>query len=139
MGERDENVRKNSYSIIISTFARDEALIALLPHWLSCPVVSSVNVVWHNPDREPIVGLKELAARYSRLHIRHQRLDLLSNRYLPKHDFDTDGVFSIDDDEYVSCKLMMTAFGVWQENQESMVGFNPRDVDYELPSKAQLK
>ena len=137
--EREDNIRRNSYSIVISTFARDDALISLLPHWLSCPFVSSVNVVWHNPDREPVVRLKELTARYRRLHVHHQTVDRLSNRYLPKHEFDTDGTFSIDDDEYISCKLMTTAFGVWKTNQESMVGFNPRDVDYAMPSAATLK
>ena len=74
------NLQKNSYAIVISTFARDEALLAVLPHWLSCPNVSSVNIVWHNPGREPVARLKKLGTRYPRLHILQQQVDRLSNR-----------------------------------------------------------
>ena len=63
----------------------------------------------------------------------------LLGRYLPSHQFQTDAVFSIDDDEHVSCKLMTTAFGVWQHNKESMVGFNPRHVDFAIPSASEMK
>ena len=44
----------SSFTIVISTFKRDSSLVENVGHWLTCgPAVHSVQVIWHDPSREP--------------------------------------------------------------------------------------
>lgn len=130
------DIETNSFTIVVSTFARDDALLSVLPHWLGCNNVSSVLVVWHDPSRAVIDGLKNLESAYKRLTVLQQKTDQLSNRYLEGHHFKTEAVFSVDDDEWYSSALMTTAFGAWRkEGGETMVAFNPRRLNFSLGSE----
>ena len=134
--EMQRDIEEHSYSIVVSTFNRDDALLSLLPHWLGCSNVSAVLVVWHNPNRNVIERLQNLAAAYKRLTVLQQITDQLSNRYLEGHSFKTKAVFSVDDDEWYSSSLMLTAFGVWRQARgESMVAFNPRWLNFSVGSE----
>ena len=134
--ESPDDFARNSYTVVVSTFARDDVLLSNLPHWLACNNVSAVLVVWHNPNREVISRLRRLEKVYKRLTVLQQDTDQLSNRYLRGHQFKTDAVFSVDDDEWYSSAIVLTAFKVWQWNSgEAMVGFSPRRINFSKDSE----
>ena len=43
---------RDYYTIVVSTYHRDDKLAMHLEHWLSCPALYQVQVVWHDPTRE---------------------------------------------------------------------------------------
>lgn len=131
----DDEKEVYSYTILISTFARDAILLTMLPQWLACSNVSKVVVVWHDPERPIIPELLALQRRYARLKVEQQKTDSLSNRYLNGYRFATEAVFSVDDDEWYSSKLMTTTFQHWREiGGDTMVGYNARMVNYTAAS-----
>ena len=131
-----EDIAQNSFTIVVSTFARDDILLSNLPHWLACNNVSEVLVVWHNPKRDVIPKLRRLEQVYSRLTVLQQTTDRLSNRYLEGYRFKTEAVFSVDDDEWYSSAILHTAFQVWKQHSgEAMVGFSPRHINYAVGSE----
>eukprot|EP00924_Labyrinthula_sp_SR-Ha-C_P005273 snap_masked-scaffold_1-processed-gene-26.34-mRNA-1 protein AED:1.00 eAED:1.00 QI:0/-1/0/0/-1/1/1/0/503 len=140
----------DKYTLVVSTYNRDNELIKNVDHWLSCPRVHQVQVVWHDPHRDPPPILAQMEQEYNcsveieseegqstfihspRLLIRPQEKDLLTNRFkIPDGGFETDAVFNIDDDAVIDCRLMTGAFEKWKELGEySMVGFEPRQITW---------
>jgi len=132
----------DSYTIVISTYHRDVELTKNIEHWLSCPRVHQVQVVWHNPERQVIPRLKDMENEYTvysnnkeiilrKLVIRHQVTNLLTNRFrVPTGGFDTQAVFNVDDDLVIDCGLMAAGFENWKRlGKDSMVGFEPRYIE----------
>lgn len=131
-----EDIAKNKYTIVVSTYNRDNELVKNVDHWLSCPHLHQVQVVWHNPNREPPALLTQIEKEHNcsspNLLVRKQMVDMLSNRFrAPKNGFQTDAVFNIDDDAVIDCRMMTAAFKQWQKlGPDSMVGFEPRQIDW---------
>mmetsp|Transcript_4048 Transcript_4048/g.4698 ORF Transcript_4048/g.4698 Transcript_4048/m.4698 type:complete len:475 (+) Transcript_4048:329-1753(+) len=134
--EETKKIAKDRYTIVVSTYSRDNELIKNVDHWLSCPALHEVHVIWHNPNRDvPELLLnveKENACATPRLKIRKQTQDMLSNRFrTPKDGFATEAVFNIDDDAVIDCRLMTSAFKEWKRlGDDSLVGFEPRQIDW---------
>eukprot|EP00871_Galdieria_phlegrea_P002310 jgi/Galph1/307/GphlegSOOS_G5068.1 len=114
---------QNKFSVIISTFDREELLNKLLIHYSRSKKIYKIYVVWHNPQSQapsnfrigniPVVFLS-------------QQYDSLNNRFNPIHDLETQVVLICDDDVYVSIEDVEFAFEVWRNNQNALVGIFPR-------------
>jgi len=134
------------YTIVVSTYNRDDPLIKNLDHWLSCPNVYQVQVVWHDPKRKPPKMLREMEKEFScsnsvtpKLYVREQREDKLTNRFtIPAGGFVTPAVFNIDDDAVVDCHMMTVAFEQWKRmGVGSLVGFEPRLINWTMSTVGQ--
>mmetsp|Transcript_15227 Transcript_15227/g.17246 ORF Transcript_15227/g.17246 Transcript_15227/m.17246 type:complete len:488 (+) Transcript_15227:246-1709(+) len=129
-------IQKEKYTIVVSTYNRDNELIKNVDHWLSCPHVHEVQIVWHNPLRDLPDLLVDVEKEHNcstpRLVIRKQKEDQLSNRFrTPAKAFATDAVFNIDDDAVLDCRLMTQAFMQWRKlGEDALVGFEPRQIDW---------
>lgn len=140
-----------TYTLVVSTFFRDEELVKNVDHWLSCPNVNQVQIVWHDPHREPPELLQQMEEEYDctdeipenlrdlenhfnfrRLDVRRQTENLLTNRFrVPEGGFNTNAVFNIDDDAVIDCRLMSAAFEQWKKLGDSaLVGFEPRQINW---------
>lgn len=150
---KNEEKTDKTYTIVISTYDRDHELIKNIDHWLSCPHIYQLQVLWHDPDREPPKLLKEMVKEYDcsekipkdyahmekyynfkRLNIRVQKKNLLTNRFkIPKNGFKTEGIFNIDDDAVMDCRLMTKGFKNWNNlGYDSLVGFEPRQINWNI-------
>lgn len=145
--------RADSYTIVISTYDRDLKLILHTDHWLKCPMVNQVHIIWHDPTRDIPEYLQEIENEYNcnnnthvpenfrkeictkceycsdrRLFIRKQKTDDLTNRFLiPAQGYETDAIFSVDEDFVIDCSLVYHAFLQWKRlGKYSLVGFEPR-------------
>lgn len=130
---------KNLYTLVVSTYNRDEYLAHYLDHWLSCPNIYEVQVVWHDPTRQIPVKFRQMEAEYhcadgvsSRLVFMEQETNRLSNRFKPPlGGFKTEAVMNIDDDEVIGCHRLTEAFRQWRKlGTDSMVGFEPRVIEW---------
>lgn len=143
---------EETYTIVISTYDRDDYLIFHIDSWLRCPNVNQVHVVWHDPEREVPSYMKALVEEYKcsenktssigkgymcqnceycsdeRLVIRQQKTDNLNNRFRkPSGGFETEAIFTADDDFVVDCRKMEHAFSQWKKlGKYALVGFEPR-------------
>jgi hypothetical protein len=97
------------FSIVISTYRRDNALFASTLHYMQCAGVAAVHVVWHDNSRRPPMWLRRgAAAPRTRLRLEQPTTNLLTNRFLPLN-FSTRATFSTDDDMIFSCARLGAA------------------------------
>lgn len=128
-------VSRNSYTVLVNTWKRDDLLKKSVAHYASCDSVNSIRIVW-SEDEPPSDALRSFLMKA----VRHRsndpekpffRFDInednnLNNRFKPIEGLTTDAIFSIDDDVLLPCSTLEFAFTVWQTAPESMVGFVPR-------------
>jgi hypothetical protein len=136
------------FTPIVSVYDRLEVLNITLHHWVLCPHVSELHVVWHNPDLEVPPHFAHLGALGTPVHVRHHPDNKLTNRFKqPGADtpasFASGALFSVDDDVVIDCQLLTAAFKLWctQEvaGRPALVGFEPRlfDVVSDEPAQPQ--
>jgi hypothetical protein len=128
--QRKESVAKDptaGYTVVLSTFARDELLVQNIQHWQSCPHVDQVQVIWHDPKRIPPPSVVDAVKLDSRVKLLLQSEDRLTNRF--RIDFGTasDALLTVDDDVTIDCRAATAAFEIWHPDR--MVGFAPRRFD----------
>eukprot|EP00924_Labyrinthula_sp_SR-Ha-C_P004253 snap_masked-scaffold_3-processed-gene-18.23-mRNA-1 protein AED:1.00 eAED:1.00 QI:0/0/0/0/1/1/2/0/397 len=133
------SVREDRFTILLSTYDRDESLYDNLYHYLHCPFVEEVFIVWFDIDRTVPSEFDIFAnpaafpeiKRLPKVTFLHFTEHLLSNRLLvPPSGFKTRAVFSVDDDVRIDLKLLETGFKIWYSSYiEAIVGFEPRFFD----------
>jgi hypothetical protein len=95
--------REGEFSVVVSTYDRDKKLIINTAHWLTCPHVKDVHVIWHNPKRAPVLdGLDP------RVQVHQQSTDRITNRFRLPSSVTTDAIFSVDDDVAIDCRLIIS-------------------------------
>ena len=110
---------------IISTFNRDVALQAAVAHYSRLACVTSVSVVWHDPNRAPPRWLTPHATVFRPAN------NSLNNRFDPALGAGFDAAFHIDDDEFLSEWLVCTAAWMWGHDRSAVYAFDPRQVDFD--------
>ena len=132
------NNNMDKFTLVISTYARDQMLLLHLSHWVECKqnfgTIHEIHVVFHNPYRYPSIELQRFSKKNDVI-MRLQKTNKLSNRYnIPEGGFETDGIFSVDDDFVIDCRLLNEAFYYWTHNTtsstRSIVGFEPRMIKF---------
>ncbi|GLT89159.1 hypothetical protein SLE2022_071560 [Rubroshorea leprosula] len=138
-GHPDSSYRLSSprgrYAIVMNTWKRYDLLKQSIAHYVSCPRLESIHIVWSEPE-PPSESLKRYLNRVAQSnsgdeHSVELKFDIntedsLNNRFKEIKDLNTDAVFSIDDDVIFPCSSVELAFSVWQSAPETMVGFVPR-------------
>ena len=109
---------------IVSTFNRDVALQAAVAHYSRLACVTSVTVVWHDPDRVPPRWLTPHAT------VLRPANSSLNNRFDPALGAGFDAAFHIDDDELLAERLVCTAAWMWGHDRSAVCAFDPRHVDF---------
>eukprot|EP00924_Labyrinthula_sp_SR-Ha-C_P004254 snap_masked-scaffold_3-processed-gene-18.22-mRNA-1 protein AED:1.00 eAED:1.00 QI:0/-1/0/0/-1/1/1/0/387 len=137
--DQGPRIREDRFTILLSTYDRDESLYDNLYHYLHCPFVEEVFIVWFDIDRivpsefdifANAAAFPEIK-RLPKITFLHFTEHLLSNRLLvPPSGFKTRAVFSVDDDVRIDLKLLETGFKIWYSSYiEAIVGFEPRFFD----------
>lgn len=122
----------DAYTIVVNTYRRDSCLQRVVAHWRQCAGASEVRVSWSDVERDPPRwALDDTARTPAGYAIDVHRENKLTNRFHPLGDagdgFQTDAVFSVDDDLLYDCDLVDEAFEIWKRNGGvRMVGFAPR-------------
>jgi hypothetical protein len=144
------------YTIVVSSYDRQDALAAAVLHWMHCPRVQEVQVVWHHPTSPfPDRVLKAAADAVDKAATAGVRLPNVKKRLYPEnkltnrfalpnknehlcYGFPTSAIFSVDDDEGIDCRMMTSAHELWcglQAREPDIgthapyVGFEPRMFD----------
>jgi len=115
----------DSFTIVINAFKRDDLLEKGLTHWMNCTEPTEIAVIWNDAGRSIPSFLSNLLEAEPRLHVYKPATSNLTNRFFPRS-FDTQALFSVDDDVLYECSVVQHAFEVWQTHPEKLVGFHPR-------------
>ncbi|XP_059628026.1 glycosylinositol phosphorylceramide mannosyl transferase 1 isoform X2 [Cornus florida] len=130
------SVPRKGYTILINTWKRNDLLKQSISHYISCPGLDSIHIVWSEPDPPSSSLVKYLLNHITQSSSKHGRQvelkidinkeDSLNNRFKEIKDLKTDAIFSIDDDVIFPCSSVEFAFNVWRSAPDTMVGYVPR-------------
>eukprot|EP01062_Namystynia_karyoxenos_P006689 TRINITY_DN12346_c1_g1_i1.p1 TRINITY_DN12346_c1_g1~~TRINITY_DN12346_c1_g1_i1.p1 ORF type:complete len:461 (+),score=140.94 TRINITY_DN12346_c1_g1_i1:78-1460(+) len=120
------------YTVAMNAWRRDGCVAALSAQLLQCPRAAEVRVIWNDWKRAPPDALLELGRKAAKakgwgrflVDTRYSSGNI-TNRF-ELRDLTTDAVFSLDDDEAYSCRLIEAAFDSWLSKPDAMVCFAPR-------------
>ncbi|KAM0790423.1 hypothetical protein ACM66B_003304 [Microbotryomycetes sp. NB124-2] len=124
---------EDKYTIMISTFNRDEALKLTLKEIASGDLenLHSVVIVWHDPNRDPPRDIVDSLPTFAvPVTIRRSTTDSLNNRFKLGPDIKTRAVMSRDDDLFFGPGDVEFQFKQWiaYGRHERMVGTAAREV-----------
>ncbi|OQV22477.1 Exostosin-2 [Hypsibius exemplaris] len=114
------------FTAVILTYDRQDSLLQLISLLGRCPSLAKVVIVWNNQDKAPPFD-DAWPVIPQPVRVLRMKKNVLSNRFVPYAEIDTEAVFSLDDDI-----LMLTpdeiefGFQVWLENWDRLVGFPSR-------------
>ncbi|XP_027163542.1 glycosyltransferase family 64 protein C4 [Coffea eugenioides] len=126
---------RKGYALLINTWKRNDLLKQSISHYASCPGLTSIHIVWSEPDPPSVSLIKYLNhviesnsrdGQQIELKFDINREDSLNNRFKEIKNLKTDALFSIDDDVIFPCSSVELAFSIWQSAPDTMVGFVPR-------------
>jgi len=127
---------EDRFTILINTWRRDVCLLELVEHYLHCPSVAQIRVIWSDPDHDVPDRLRTIQQNVSsdRLAFDEYRNDKLTNRFKWNPEWRTKALFQTDDDIKFSCNLLTNTFNLWRLAPDHMVGFRPRmpSLDYRI-------
>lgn len=122
----------NQYTLVVSTYNREETLLNHLNHWITCENIYEIHLVYHDPNRDPSQKLRSFISN-NNIIFRKQLSNKISNRYsVPAIGFSTEAIFTVDDDFVLDCRLVDIAFNHWYNSantSNTIVGFAPRMVN----------
>lgn len=116
------------YTMRINTFRRNEDLKKIIRHYVNCPNIDAIQIVWSDLENKPP------PLKFFELDINNevsvlfemQHRDSLNNRFNALLPIGTETVYSTDDDVIISCKDMTLGFKIWLNSRAPMVGFSRR-------------
>ncbi|XP_058810381.1 exostosin-2 [Phymastichus coffea] len=118
--------KNNGFTAVVLTYDRVDSLFTLLEKLAKIPSLVKILVIWNNEYKLPPRSSKW--PKISKpMKVLHTEKNLLSNRFYPYQEIETEAVLSIDDDI-----LMLTedeiefAYEVWKEFPDRIVGFPSR-------------
>jgi alpha-1,4-N-acetylglucosaminyltransferase EXTL3 len=127
------NVPPEQFTVVMTTYKRNEALMEGLAHLKGIPSLNKVVIVWNNEDdpsaelKWPDIGIPIVVVR--------GKGNSLNNRFLPYKEIETEAVLQLDDDVLMAPEEIEFGFRVWCENRERMVGFFGRSHIYNFKDK----
>ena len=118
-------IDRESYTVRINTWRRNEQLLASLDHHSACPGVAQIQVVWCDPDREPP---PEVVGHPSGLvTVELHSANTLNERFrVGAGGTPTLGILSMDDDVLRPCAALDAGFFRWTRNPDRLVGYDAR-------------
>ncbi|KAG8230620.1 hypothetical protein J437_LFUL004532 [Ladona fulva] len=126
--------REQGFTAVVLTYDRLDSLFTLIQKLVKAPSLTKVLVVWNNQKKSPPHA--SLWPKVGKpLKVLRTRANLLSNRFYPYEEIETEAILTIDDDI-----VMLTAdeleFGyeVWREFPDRIVGFPSRTHVWENAS-----
>eukprot|EP00752_Nemacystus_decipiens_P006665 g5992.t1 len=123
------------FTVLVNTFKRPRQLEEAVRHYAKCEGVESVRVVWSEPSAPPnAVTNPQLFDHPRPVRVHPYPTTSINNRFIPPSNLLTEAVFVVDDDIFVPCGHLRSAFQTWQQHSDTLVGFFPRSHAYELSS-----
>jgi len=123
-------IDKNKFIVRINTWRRNEQLIASVNHYLTCPNVAQIQVVWCDESNQPPMQLFENNDKSKPIVVERHSINSLNERFRILPDtlsaMPTLGVLSVDDDVLRSCEAMDAGFYRWTDHPDRIVGFDFR-------------
>ena len=118
--------KTEGFTAVILTYDRLDFLFSLINKMAKVPSLTKILVIWNNQNKKPPKSSKWPKINKP-LKVIQTNENLLSNRFYPYDEIETEAILSIDDDI-----LMLTedevefAFEVWREFPDRIVGFPSR-------------
>ena len=112
---------------LISVYKQPTCLKMMIDHLRTCPLIAEIRVNWFEEDTSPPPADDDVSN-----HLAPVKFDQLENkisqRFLPRDDFITDAIFSLDADVFYSCESLELAYSTWASRNNTVVGFHPRNM-----------
>ncbi|KAJ8674013.1 hypothetical protein QAD02_005275 [Eretmocerus hayati] len=118
--------KNDGFTAVILTYDRVDTLFLLIEKLSKVPSLSKILVIWNNEYKRP-PRLSKWPKIDKHIKVLQTEKNLLSNRFYPFDEIETEAILSIDDDI-----IMLTedeiefAFEVWREFPDRIVGFPSR-------------
>eukprot|EP00756_Hemistasia_phaeocysticola_P003517 Hpha_TRINITY_DN12284_c1_g1::TRINITY_DN12284_c1_g1_i2::g.16707::m.16707 len=126
--EKTSGGTRKRYTVVLNAFRRDGCVLALTRMLMGCPRSGTIHIVWNDARRStPAEFLRLIESSGGKVVVDRYPDGNITNRYNTQY-LTTKAVFSLDDDEVYSCRLIEFAFSLWLRDPNAMVGFAPRHV-----------
>ncbi|XP_066600643.1 exostosin-2 [Prorops nasuta] len=118
--------KNQGFTAVILTYDRLELLFLLINKLVKVPSLSKVLVIWNNQHKDP--PNPSLWPKIKKpLKVIQTKENILSNRFYPYEEIETEAILSIDDDIIMlTADEVEFAFEVWREFPDRIVGFPSR-------------
>ncbi|KAK0166479.1 hypothetical protein PV328_004899 [Microctonus aethiopoides] len=118
--------KTHGFTAVILTYDRLELLYSLINKITQVPSLSKILVIWNNKKKNP-----PASSRWPKLNkplqVIRTKENILSNRFYPYDEIETEAVLSIDDDIIMlTADELEFAYEVWREFPDRIVGFPSR-------------
>ena len=140
-GNNEDDQSRSRFTVRLNTWRRNDSLIVAVRHYLSCPSVAQIQIVWCDRDEynkvpEEILAL--LTATKSEVNVnnnhhpkvileRHSKNSLDERFIVPATtQMITDAILSVDDDVLRPCVALDVGFAKWYENPTRLIGYDYR-------------
>ncbi|CAD6194148.1 unnamed protein product [Caenorhabditis auriculariae] len=120
------NQPTEQFTIVITTFDRDEMLNSTLKSFHKIAYLNKIVVVWCNEKRSPPRNWPQIQVPIEFV----SAPDSLNSRFIPFDNIKTEAVLSLDDDIVLSHEMVLFSFRVWRENRDQLVGLVHRSTKY---------
>ena len=119
--------KHQGYTAVILTYNRNKVLFQLLNHLDKCPSLDKILIIWNNPKAMPPVASKMPNISKPWVIIK-AKANLLSNRFYPYKEIETEAILSLDDDiSMLTVDELEFGFNVWKRHSDRLVGFPGRN------------
>lgn len=122
-------VDKEKFTVRINTWHRDAQLVAAVDHYLTCPNVAQIQIVWCDQSNDPPEYLLH-GINNSKVIVERHDVNSLNERFrilpLTREVMPTLGILSVDDDVLRSCEAIDAGFYRWTDHPDRIVGFDFR-------------
>merc|ERR1712223_1121143 len=117
---------EDGFTAVILTYDRLSSLYQVIKSVAETPSLAKILVIWNNQNIEP-PPMSEFPAVSKPIKIIRTKANLLTNRFHPYNDINTDAVLSMDDDiVMLTSDELEFAYQVWREFPDRLVGFPSR-------------
>ena len=128
--EKLRQIDREKYTVRINTWRRNDQLIAAVNHYLTCPNVAEIQIVWCDEKNQPPMELFEQNDKHVSVVVERHSINSLNERFhiLPDtyRGMPTLGILSVDDDVLRSCEAINSGFYHWTDHPDRIVGFDFR-------------
>jgi len=122
--------REDGFTAVVLSYDRVQSLFQVVNKISQAPSLKRVVVVWNHQSLAP-PPVEEWPRINVPLKVIQTSRNLLSNRFLPYAEIETDCVLSLDDDIHMlTSHELEFGYQVWREAQDRIVGFPARTHSY---------
>ena len=116
----------DGFTAVILTYDRLASLYQVVKSVSETPSLAKILIIWNNQEKDP-PPITDFPAINKPIKIIKTKANLLTNRFFPFNEIDTEAVLSMDDDiVMLTNDELEFAFQVWREFPDRLVGFPSR-------------